>query len=137
MKQAVNSKRGEMYIDVAIMVLCAMMLIVLALNTFSFFVIKQDLDYYTKEMIKVAIVTGKTTGKEIDNRKAELNNETGMNPVIAFNATYFNESERTVQFGNTIAVTITFSTQYQGFGLFSIPVSLKAKHSGLSQRYWK
>ena len=48
MKKLFKSKRGEMFIDVAVMVLCAMMLIVLALNTFSFFIIKQDLDHYAK-----------------------------------------------------------------------------------------
>lgn len=137
MKNVIKSKRGEMYVDVAVMVLCAMMLIVLALNTFSFFAVKQDLDYYAKEMIKIAAVTGKTTGAKIDHRKVELTAETGLNPAVSFDATYFNASERTVQFGDTITVTLTVSSQFQGFGLFSVPVTLTAKHSGLSQRYWK
>jgi protein involved in sex pheromone biosynthesis len=137
MKNIVKSRRGESYIDVSIMVLCAMMLIVLALNTFSFFVVKQDLDFYAKEMIQAAAVSGKTTGPEIDNRRRELTAQTGLNPTVTFTATYFNSTQRTVQFGNTITVTLTYKTEFKGFGIFSIPITLTAKHSGLSQRYWK
>ena len=136
-KHSMKPKSGEMFIDVAILILCAMMVIVLALNTFSFFVIKQDLDHYAKEMIKVSAVAGKTAGTEITNRRAELNNETGLTPTVTFAAAYFNNSAKTVQFGDTITVTLTVSTRFQGFGIFSIPVTLTARHSGLSQRYWK
>ena len=137
MKNFIKPKRGEMYIDVCVMVLCAMMLIVLALNTFSFFAIKQDLDYYAKEMIKISTTAGRTAGTEIDNRRAELNAETGLNPTVTFSATYFNNTARTVQFGDTITVTLTHTTAFRGFGVFSIPVTLEARHSGLSQRYHK
>jgi len=131
------TKRGEMYIDVAVMVLVSMMMIVLALNTFSFFAVKQDLDFYAKEIIKASTVAGKTAGTEIDSRRSELNDETGLNPEVSFSAVYFNDSQRTVQFGDTITVTLTYRTSFHGFGVFSIPVTLTARHSGLSQRYWK
>jgi len=137
MKNLIRCKRGEMFIDVAVMVLCAMMLIVLALNTFSFFVVKQNLDHYAKEMIKASTVAGRTTGTEIENRQSQLNDETGLNPTVTFNAEYFNASQQTVQFGETITVTLTYQTQFHGFGIFSIPVTVTARHSGLSQRYWK
>ena len=137
MKKLIRSRRGEMFIDVAVMVLCAMMIIVLAINTFSFFSIKQDLDYYAKEMIKVSTVAGKAAGTEINERKIELDAETGLTPTVSFSAAYFNAAARTVQFGETITVTLTYQTSFQGFGLFSVPVTLTAKHSGLSQRYHK
>ena len=53
------------------------------------------------------------------------------------NTTYFNSSDKTVQLGNTITVTLTYSTYVKGFGVFKIPITLTAKHSGLSQKYWK
>lgn len=136
-KKLIRSKRGEMFIDVAILVLCAMMMIVLTLNTFAFFVVKQDLDHYAKEMIRVSAAAGRTTGTEITDRRAELNEETGLAPAVDFEAAYFNNSANTVQLGDTITVTLTHSTEFHGFGMFSIPVTLTAKHSGLSQRYWK
>ena len=137
MKNMLKSRHGEGYIDVAVMVLCAMMLIVLALNTFSFFAVKQDLDHYAKEMIKTASVAGRTEGAQIDARRTELNAETGLTPAVAFDAAYFNDTNRTVQLGDTITVTLTYQTHFRGFGLFNIPITLTARHSGLSQRYWK
>jgi hypothetical protein len=132
-----RAKSGEMFIDVAILVLVSMMVIVLAINTFSFFVVKQDLDHYAKEMIKVSTTAGRTAGPEITNRRNELNTETGLNPTVAFDAVHFNNAARTVQFGDTITVTLTHHTRFQGFGIFSVPVTLTASHSGLSQRYFK
>ena len=126
-----------MFIDVAVMILCSMMIIVLALNTFSFFAIKQDLDHYAKEMIRTATVEGRTTGTPITNRQTQLRNETGLNPTVVWTATYFNNTQRTVQLGDTITVTLTYQTRFQGFGIFSVPVTLTARHSGLSQRYYK
>jgi hypothetical protein len=135
MTKTLKCKSGEGYIDVA--VLGSMMVIVLALNTFTFFAVKQDLDHYAKEMIKSASVTGRTAGTEVDRRRTELNRQTGLTPTVVFDAAYFNNANRTVQFGDTITVMLTMQTSFRGFGVFDIPVTLTARHSGLSQRYWK
>jgi len=131
-----KSKRGEGYIDVVVSVLVSMMLIVLTLNVFSFLTVKQDMDYFAKEMIYSATSYGKTI-REVNNRSNELVTETGINPTVTWQTTYFNSSDKTVQLGNTICVTLTYSTFVKGFGIFKIPITLTAKHSGLSQRYWK
>jgi len=135
-KSILKSKRGDGYIDVVVSVLISMMLIVLALNVFSFLTVKQDMDYFAKEMIYSASAYGKTTG-EVNNRNTELVVETGLNPTITWQTTYFNASAKTVQLGNTITVALTYSTYVKGFGVFKIPITLTAKHSGLSQKYWK
>lgn len=131
-----KSKRGEGYIDVVVSVLVSMMLLVLTLNVFTFLTIKQDMDYFAKEMIFSATTFGKTTG-EVDTRYSELIAETGLPPTVTWQATYFNASAKTVQYGDTITVTLTYSTYVKGFGVFKIPITLIAKHSGLSQKYWK
>lgn len=136
MRNLIKCKRGEGYIDVVVSVLVSMMLIVLTLNIFSFLTVKQDMDYFAKEMIYSATSYGKTIG-EVNNRSEELVSETGINPTITWQATYFNSSDKTVQLGNTITVTLTYSTFVKGFGVFKIPITLTAKHSGLSQKYWK
>lgn len=135
-KSILKSKRGDGYIDVVVSVLVSMMLIVLALNVFSFLTVKQDMDYFAKEMIYSASAYGKTIG-EVNTRYNELVAETGLNPTITWQTTYFNASAKTVQLGNTITVTLTYSTYVKGFGVFKIPITLTAKHSGLSQKYWK
>lgn len=130
------SKNGEGYIDVVVGVLVSMMVLVLALNVFSFLTVKQDMDYFAKEMIFSATAYGKTTD-EINTRYSELTTETGLNPTISWQTTYFDSFNETVQYGDTITVTLTYHTFLKGFGVFQIPVTLTAKHSGLSQMYWK
>lgn len=130
------SKRGEGYIDVVVAVLVGMMLIVLSLNVFSFLTLKQDMDYYAKELISCATANGKTSG-EVNTRSAEIAEEVGFAPEVTWTAEYFDNSDRTVQLGDTIKVTLTYRTYMEGFGVFRIPVTLTAVHSGLSQRYWK
>lgn len=131
-----NNNRGEGYIDVVVSVLVLMMVIVLALNVFSFLTVKQNMDYFAKEMITCATTYGKTSG-EVDSRKAELVAETGLNPAVSWQADYFNTSAKTVQYGDTITVTLTYNTNVTGLGVFRIPITLTAKHSGLSMKYWK
>ena len=137
MKRILQCRRGEGYIDVVVGVLVSMMMIVLALNVFTFLTLKQDMDHYAKEMIKTATVTGRTTGTEINNRKNELTAETGISPTIAWSASYFNASQQVVQLSDTITVTLTMNTTVRGMGVISVPVTLTAKHSGISQKYWK
>lgn len=136
MIKVLKSRRGDGYIDVVVFVLVSMMVIVLALNVFSFLTIKQDMDYFAKEMIYSATTGGKTIG-EVDTRYNELVNETGLMPTVTWQTAYFNSINKTVQLGNTITVTLTNHTYVQGFGVVRIPITLTAKHSGLSQKYWK
>jgi len=136
MIKVLKSRRGDGYIDVVVSVLVSTMLIVLALNVFSFLTVKQDMDYFAKEIIYSATTSGKTIG-EVNTRYNELVNETGLIPTVTWQTTYFNSTNKTVQLGNTITVTLTYHTYMQGFGVVRIPITLTAKHSGLSQKYWK
>ena len=132
------SKTGEGYIDTVISVLCAMMIIVLTLNTFTFLTIKQDLDYFTKEVITQAVLEGKTKSTTIDERIAELKTKTGLVPTITISANeYYNVSLFKVQLGKPISVKLEFQTTFKGFGMFKIPITLVTTRSGLSQQYWK
>ncbi len=136
LKNLMKCKKGDGYIDVVISVLVTMMMIVLILNVFSFLTLKQDMDYFAKEMINCAAANGTTTGR-VNTRYYELVAETGIAPTVSWNTAYFNASQRTVQLGNTIQVTLTVSSRVRGLGVISIPVTLTAKHSGISQKYWK
>jgi hypothetical protein len=134
--RVIKSNRGEGYIDVVISVLVLMMVMVLALNVFSFLTVKQDMDYFAKEMIYCAATYGRTTD-EVDSRKAELTAETGLSPTVSWQTSYFNASAKTVQYDDTITVTLTYNTYLKGFGVFKIPITLTAKYTGLSMKYWK
>ena len=137
MRKLLRNKRGENYIDTVVGVVAAMMVIVVALNIFSFLTLKQDLDYYAKEMVEVCCSYGKTCD-EVQDRDEELSAELGLDPDLSFDGTeYFNATKRTVQYGEVIVVELTYRTYVRGLGVFRIPVALTAKHSGLSRRYWK
>ena len=137
MIKILKNKRGENYIDTVVGVIAAMMVIVVALNIFSFLTLKQDLDYYAKEMVEVCCSYGKTCD-EVQDRDEELARELGFNPDLSFAGTeYFNVTKGTVQYGEVIVVTVTYQTYVRGLGVFKIPITLTAVHSGLSRKYWK
>ena len=56
--KSLRSKKGESYIDTVIMVVVAIMSIVLALNVFSYFSLKQDIDYIASEVAERAALEG-------------------------------------------------------------------------------
>lgn len=128
---------AEGYIDTVVCVMAAMMVIVLALNVFSFLTLKQDMDHFAKELIDTATTYGRTN-EEVDARYHELCEELGFSPSASYSGTnYYNTTTEKVQLGETIIVTLTYETYMKGLGVFKIPVTLTAKFSGLSQKYWK
>ena len=135
MLKAIKSKKAESYIDVAVSLVAIMMVIVLALNVFSFLTLKMDMDYFAREMVKVATVSGSTDASYVKPRYDELVAEVGFAPSYTWKATYY--SGKKVQYGNSIQVTISYPATIVGFGVIKIPLTLTATYSGLSQQYWK
>lgn len=132
-----KSTKAEGYIDTVVCVMAAMMVIVLALNVFSFLTLKQDMDHFAKELIDTAATYGRTN-EEVTDRYDELCEELGISPSVSYSGTsYYNSSAGKVQLGETIYVTLSYNTYVKGLGVFKIPVTLKAIFSGLSQKYWK
>ncbi len=137
MKKLISNRKAEGYIDTVVCVMAAMMVIVLALNVFSFLTLKQDMDHFAKELIDTATTYGRTSD-EVTVRYNELCYELGIEPSVSYVGTdYYNSMTKKVQLGETIVVTLTYNTSVKGLGVFEIPVTLNAKHSGLSQKYWK
>ena len=137
MKRRILNNKGESYIDVVVGVIAGMMVIVIALNIFSFLSIRQDLEYYCKEMVEVCCAYGKTCD-EVQDRDEAIVEELGFAPNLSFEGTeYFNAKKRTVQYGETIVITVSYQTYVRGLGVFKIPVTLTVTQSGLSRRYWK
>ena len=137
MKKLLKNNCAEGEIETVVCVMAAMMVIVLALNVFSFLTMKQEMDYFARKMIDTATIYGRTSG-EVYQRYQELCAELGFRPTVSFSGTqYYNSSTGKVQLGDTITVRITYRTYIKGMGVFRIPVTLVARHSGLSQKYWK
>ena len=145
LKKILRSKRGEGYLDVCILVLCAMLVIALAVRVFPVFVAKQQLDTYMRNLrmdraalllrqepqTSVAEIAGRV-GSETDRREQALREQTGLNPDISWSRT------GRIQLNQEVAVTVTYETNiglFSGFGSF--PITLRADATGKSEVYWK
>lgn len=114
-----------------ILVLCAMLVIALAVRIFPVFVAKQQLDTFATELIREAEIAGRV-GSETDRREQALREQTGLNPDISWSRT------GRIQLNQEVAVTVTYETNiglFSGFGSF--PITLRADATGKSEVYWK
>lgn len=131
MLKALKSRRGEGYIDVVILVLCAMLVIALAVRVFPVFIAKQQLDTFASELIREAEIAGRV-GTETTRREQTLRETTGITPAVSWSRT------GKIQLNEEVTVTITLQTNIGLFGGFgSFPITLRAEATGKSEVYWK
>lgn len=131
MLKILRSKQGEGYIDVAVLVLCAMLVIALAVRVFPAYIIKQQVDTFATELMREAEIAGRV-GTETTNRELLLREKTCITPTVTWS-----KSGR-IQLNEEITVTVTFDTNIGLFGGFgSFPVTLRADAAGKSEVYWK
>ena len=131
LRSLLKSRRAEGYIDVVVLVLCAVLVLALALKVLPVFIAKQQLDGFATELVREAEVTGRV-GSETSRRAAILQEKTGLDPDIEWSA-----SGR-IQLNEEIMVTLTIQRNIGLFGNFgSFPITLQAKADGKSEVYWK
>ena len=126
-----KSRRAEGYVDVIVLVLCAVMVLALALRVLPVFVAKQQLDTFATELVREAEVTGRV-GSETDRRAAILREKTGIDPDISWS------TGGRIQLNEEVTVTLTLRKNIGLFGDFgSFPITLQAQATGKSEVYWK
>ncbi|MGE4273245.1 MULTISPECIES: DUF4320 family protein [Desulfitobacteriaceae] len=131
MLKLLRSKRGEGYIDVAVLVLCVMLVIAVAVSVLPVFVTKNKLDTYASELCREAEIAGRV-GNETTLRAQVLTEKTGLAPSISWSKT------GRLQLNEEFTVTVTLQTDIGLFGGFgSFPITLKAQAAGKSEVYWK
>lgn len=131
MKKILKSKRGEGYIDVCVLVLCAMLVIALAVQVLPVFIAKNQLDTYATELCREAEISGRV-GSETSRRAAVLTEQTGLSPQISWSKT------GNIQLNEDITVTLTLEKNIGLFGGFgSFPITLRSEASGKSEVYHK
>ena len=74
--RALSERRGEGYVDVIVLVLCAVMVLALAMRVLPIFIQKQQLDTFATELVREAEVSGRV-GTETSRRAAVLSEKTG------------------------------------------------------------
>lgn len=131
MKKYLKRRSGEGYIDVRVLVLCAMLVLALAVRVLPVYITKQHLDTYAVELVREAEIAGQV-GAETDRRAAVLSENTGLDPDIRWSKT------GRIQLNEEITVTLTLEMDIGLFGGFgSFPITLTAEATGKSEVYWK
>lgn len=131
LKHILKSKQGEGYIDVAVLVLCVVLMLAVAISVLPVFVTKNKLDNYAVELCREAEIVGRV-GSETTLRAQVLTEKTGLSPNISWSET------GKIQLNEEFTVTVTTQIDLGLFGGFgSFPVTLKAQASGKSEVYHK
>lgn len=133
--KTLNNKKGEGYIDSAILVLVAVMTIACALKVYPVFVAKSQLNKFASEIVRDAEVTGQI-GNSVNDRIKKLNEELVNVDEIKWDVKYISGTKK-IQLNDPIEVTIHKKMDIGFFSFGSFPIPLKAKDSGFSEVYWK
>ncbi|WP_409968361.1 DUF4320 family protein [Bengtsoniella intestinalis] len=131
MKKALKNSRGEGYIDVIIIVLCAMMVLALAVRVLPVYIAKQTIDTFATELIREAEIAGRV-GTETTQREQYLVEKTGIQPDVTWS------DSGKIQLNQEVSVEVTYDVDIGLFGDFaSFPITLRAEATGKSEVYWK
>lgn len=129
-KNVLKSKKGEGYIDTAVIVIVVVMVLALILSVMPAVITKFQLDSYASEMAREAEIAGRI-GTATTSRAKVLTERTGIKPKITWSKT------GKIQLNEEFTVTLTYKVRI-GFGDFgSFPVTLVSKATGKSEVYWK
>lgn len=74
------NKKGEGYIDTVVLVLCAMLVIALAVRVYPVYIVKLQLDNFADELVREAEIAGRV-GSETSDRERVLNEKRGYTPL--------------------------------------------------------
>ena len=99
-RKILRDKRGEGYIDVAVMVLCVMLVIALGVRLFPIFITKMQVDNFADELVREAEISGRV-GSETSNRQRVLEEKTGIHPAVQWSNT------GNLQLNEEVTVTVT------------------------------
>lgn len=131
LQEVLRDKRAEGYVDVVVLVLCAVLVLALAMRVLPVFIQKQQLDMFATELVREAEVSGQV-GTETSRRAEILQEKTGLAPDISWS-----ESGE-IQLNEEVTVKLTLDTEIGLFGEFgSFPITLRSQASGKSEVYWK
>ena len=123
-------KPGEGYIDVVVLILCAMLVIGLAVKVMPVYIAKHNLDTYATEMVREAEIAGQV-GSVTSTRASILSERLGISPQVSWSRT------GRIQLNEEVTVTCRITMDIGFGGLGSFPVELVAQATGKSEVYWK
>lgn len=136
LNKILKNKRGEGYVDMCVGVVVFVMILVIAINIFSFITLRIEMDQIADELLETATYNG-CFGDAFWKRDSDLLDQYYYYDIDYSADEYFNTIYNRVQLGHVMNVTVSVDTYVKGLGVFKIPVTLSVTRSGLSQKYWK
>jgi hypothetical protein len=136
MLKAIRNKKAEGYIDTCVGVVVFVMVLVIAINIFSFITLKVEMDQIAEELIEAATYSG-SFDTRFDQCCEDMQDDYFDFDVDYGADSYFNSTYERVQLGERMWVTVSVRTYVRGLGVFKIPVTVSVTRSGLSEKYWK
>lgn len=130
MKKILKCNKGEGYIDTAVIVVVAMLVIALAVKVYPVFIIKNELNTFADELARVAEIEGRI-GSVTQSKANELRTDMGIDPTISWS-----RSGR-IQLNDEFSVTLSYEMDIGFFEFGSFPITLKSKSTGRSEVYFK
>ena len=131
LKKLKAGKPGEGYIDVVVLILCAMLVIGLAVKVMPVYIAKHNLDTYATELVREAEIAGQV-GSATSTRASILSERLGISPQVSWSRT------GRIQLNEEVTVTLSLDVDIGLFGgLGSFPIELTAQATGKSEVYWK
>ncbi len=135
-KKLMKSKKGVGYVDMCVGVVVFVMILVIAINIFSFITLRIELDQIADELIEAATYEG-CFGNGFSSTDTAMLNDYYYYCLHYGADKYFNSAYQRVQLGDRMWVEVSMDTYIKGLGVFKIPVTVTVKKSGLSEKYWK
>lgn len=130
LKKLKAGKPGEGYVDVVVLILCAMLVIGLAVKVLPVYIAKHNLDTYAAELVREAEISGQV-GSATNTRASILSERLGISPQVSWSRT------GRIQLNEEVTVTCRVTMDIGFGGLGSFPVELVAQATGKSEVYWK
>lgn len=131
-RRILQSRCGEGYIDMAVGVLCLMMVIAFSVSLFPVFTAKQQLDIFANEIVRQAEITGSTN---VSSRIEKMKEQTGLDPHITWKCDYYSGNK--VQLNGDMEVVLTTTVDIGFFTFGSFPIEIRARAAGKSEVYYK
>ncbi len=132
-----NNKGNSQLVAVLISIPVLLLFLCATIGAFAYSNTYNRLDDFADEMIAKAGKIGKCSGTAIDTRYDELQDATKLSPTVEFSATYFDSAKKTVQYGDTITLTLTLNMKIFEFYDFYVPKTLIRVKTTQSEQYWK
>ena len=115
-----RDKKGEGYIDAAVVVFCVMFVIALGVRILPVFITKIQLDNFADELVREAEISGRV-GSETTARQRTLEEKTGIHPAVSWSGT------GKIQLNEEVTVTLTLQ---KDLGLFWKVKVVPGNHKG-------